>query len=312
MAESRSGGTGSEAAPTDGLDGADGPDAPDAPEGRTGPRGERRTRSRQAILAAARELFSELGYEQTTVRAVAHRAGVDPALVMKHFGSKEQLFEAVSEIGLSFGGALGGPADRLGERLLTHVLADIDGRPDRSMPVLRSMLTHPQAAEAVRCAVADPGNSPVADALTGDDVELRATLVGSMVLGLLVTRYLLRVPEVDRAPAERLVELLGPCLRPLLDGGAAGAAGLPGVAGSAGAGVAEAAGGGPASALAGLAAAESARLAAVEEVDRLAREALAAGASFGEVGQLLGISRQAARKRWPRTEDVPVDGLATT
>ncbi|MER7673593.1 TetR family transcriptional regulator [Kitasatospora sp. NPDC096128] len=274
-----------------------------------GGRGERRSRSRQAILAAARELFSELGYEQTTVRAVAHRAGVDPALVMKHFGSKEQLFDAVSEIGLSFGGALGGPADRLGERLLAHVLADVDGRPDRSMPVLRSMLTHPQAAEAVRCAVADPGNSPLADALTGDDVELRATLVGSVTLGLLVTRYLLRVPEVDQAPAERLVELLGPCLRPLLDGGAGGA-GASGGSGAAGPVAGVAGDGGSGALLAGLAAAESARLAAAEEVDRLAREALAAGASFGEVGQLLGISRQAARKRWPRTEDA--SGLLTT
>ncbi|MFJ4184376.1 TetR family transcriptional regulator [Kitasatospora sp. NPDC089509] len=310
MAESRSGGAGVAAEAAGTAEGA----AEAAPAGR----GERRSRSRQAILAAARELFSELGYEQTTVRAVAHRAGVDPALVMKHLGSKEQLFDAVSEIALSFGGALGGPADRLGERLLAHALADIDGRPDRSMPVLRSMLTHPQAAEAVRCAVADPGNSPVADALTGDDVELRATLVGSVVLGLLVTRYLLRVPEVDRAPAERLVELLGPCLRPLLDGGAAGGAGVVGSVGVGAGGErpADGRGGGegdgPAAALAGLAAAESARLAAAEEVDRLAREALAAGASFGEVGQLLGISRQAARKRWPRGEDAPVEGLATT
>ncbi|MFD7733559.1 TetR family transcriptional regulator [Kitasatospora phosalacinea] len=259
-----------------------------------------RTRTRQAILAAARELFSELGYEQTTVRAVAHRAGVDPALVMKYFGSKEGLFDAASEVALSFGGALAGPPERLGERLLGHVLTEIDGRPDRSMPVLRSMLTHPQAAEAVRCAVADPGDSPVADVLTGEDVELRASLVGTVVLGLLVSRYLLRVPEVDAAPVERLTSLLGPCLRPLLapdpdapDSPAAFPAEPP----------ADAAADSPAEApgpLRTLAAAEAERLAAAERVDRLAREALAGGASFAEVGHLLGISRQAARKRWPR------------
>ncbi|GLW68335.1 hypothetical protein Kpho02_06340 [Kitasatospora phosalacinea] len=267
--------------------------------------GPRRTRTRQAILAAARTLFSELGYEQTTVRAVAHRAGVDPALVMKYFGSKEGLFDAVSEVALPFGGALSGPPERFGERLLGHVLAEIDGRPDRSMPVLRSMLTHPQAAEAVRCAVADPGNSPVADALTGADAELRASLVGSVVLGLLVSRYLLRVPEVDAAPAERLTALLGPCLRPLLapdaDAPDADAPGPPADAPAPGAGA-------PSDAsdpLRALAAAEAERTAAAERVDRLAREALAAGASFAEVGQLLGITRQAARKRWPREETVP-------
>ncbi|WP_282203546.1 hypothetical protein [Kitasatospora fiedleri] len=37
-------------------------------------------------------------------------------------------------------------------------------------------------------------------------------------------------------------------------------------------------------------------------MDRLAREVLAAGASFGEVGRLLGVTRQAARKHWPREE----------
>ncbi|WP_158413065.1 MULTISPECIES: TetR family transcriptional regulator [Kitasatospora] len=255
-----------------------------------------RSQGRQAILAAARGLFSELGYEQATVRAVAHRAGVDPALVMKYFGSKEGLFDAVSELALSFGGALSGPPEQRGERLLAHVLADLDGRPDRSMPVLRSMLTHPQAAEAVRCAVADPGNSPVAAALTGEDAELRATLVGTVVLGLLVSRYLLRVPEVDAAPAERLTALLGPCLSPLLAATADGADGTGG-------------GGAP---LRELAAAEAERVAAAARVDRAARAALAAGASFAEVGQALGITRQAARKRWPREESGPAPLSTTT
>ncbi|MFF4342485.1 TetR family transcriptional regulator [Kitasatospora sp. NPDC001540] len=265
--------------------------------------GPRRTRTRQAILAAARALFSELGYEQTTVRAVAHRAGVDPALVMKYFGSKEGLFDSAAELALPFGGALSGPPEQLGERLLGHVLTEIDGRPDRSMPVLRSMLTHPQAAEAVRCAVADPGSSPVAGALTGADAELRAALVGSVVLGLLVSRYLLRVPEVDAAPAARLTALLGPCLRPLLAPDPPDSPAPP-----------------PRPApldpapdpLRELAAAEAERLAAAERVDRLAREALAGGASFAEVGQLLGITRQAARKRWPREETAPVPPPAPT
>jgi len=272
-----------------------------APEQTEPGRGARRSRSRQAILTAARELFSDLGYEQTTVRAVAHRAGVDPALVMKYFGSKDGLFDAVTELALSFGGALSGPPEQLGERLLAHVLADLDGRPDRSLPVLRSMLTHPAAAEAVRCAVADPAANPVGDVLTGDDVDLRTSLVGTVVLGLLVSRYLLRIPEVEQAPAAQLADLLGPCLRPLLtDRQGSESYPRPELSPATDSDPA----GPPAAltALAALATAESERLAAAARVDRLAREALAAGASFGEVGQLLGISRQAARKRWPREE----------
>jgi hypothetical protein len=148
------------------------------------------------------------------------------------------------------------------------------------MPVLRSMLTHPEAADAVRCAVVHPEGSPWTRVLAGADADLRSALVGTLVLGLLVARYLLRIPGVAEAPADKLVSLLGPCLRPLVMAGvSAERAEAP-------------------SALAVLADAEAARRAAAVRVDESARAALAAGASYGDVGRLLGISRQAARKRW--------------
>jgi len=52
--------------------------------------------SRELLLVAATELFSERGYEGTTIREVGVRAGVDAALIARYFGSKAQLFrEAV-------------------------------------------------------------------------------------------------------------------------------------------------------------------------------------------------------------------------
>jgi len=53
-------------------------------------------------------------------------------------------------------------------------------------------------------------------------------------------------------------------------------------------------------ALARLHAAHTARTALDAEIDRAARAALAAGARYADVGRPLGITRQAARKRWPR------------
>lgn len=244
-------------------------------------RAERRTQSRHLISTAARELFAEHGYLETTIRAIAQRAGVDPALVMQHYGSKSALFDEVADIAVTLDDAMDGPPELLGERILRHALADVDGKADRSMPVLRSMLTHPEAARAVRCAVVNPQGSPWTRVLTGQDADLRSALVGSLVLGLLVARYLLRVPGVTDAPAARLVELLGPCLRPLV------LADLPVEHDEA-----------PVE-LARLAEAEAARRSAADRVEEAARAALAAGASYGEVGRLLGISRQAARKRWP-------------
>lgn len=275
------------------------------PDQATG-RGDRRARTRLAILDAARGLFAEHGYEQTTIRAVAQRAGVDPALVMQHFGSKAGLFEVASEIDVGFGAAVLGPLEGLGERMLAVMIAEIEHAPEANLAALRSMLTHAPAAEAVRCAFAHPKGDLLAGVLTGEEVELRAGLVVTVLIGLLVTRYLLRIPEVERVSVDRLVSLLGPCLQPLVtdpaDGADTAGEGLVGAGAGTAAGSPPSAGGAaePAQAwLSRLAAAESARRQTADRVERVAREALAAGASYGEVGRAVGISRQAARKRWP-------------
>ncbi|WP_269821849.1 TetR/AcrR family transcriptional regulator [Nocardia asteroides] len=248
-------------------------------------RAERRSQTRQAILDAAGELFAERGYLETTVRAIAQQAEVDPALVMQHFGTKGALFDQVAGIPVTLDDALEGPPEELGERLLRHAFADVDRKDDRTMPVLRSMLTHPEAAHAVRCAIMNPESSPWTRVVVGADAERRSALIGTLVLGVLLARYMVPIPGVADAPAERLVELLGPCLRPLV------VADPPGAAAE------------PESALDALVEAEAERRSAAERVDERARAALAAGASYGDIGRALGMSRQAARKRWPHSAD---------
>src|ERR1700733_5391866 len=50
--------------------------------------------SREALLASARTLFSERGFDNTTVRDIGDDAGVDPALIARYFGSKVNLYLA--------------------------------------------------------------------------------------------------------------------------------------------------------------------------------------------------------------------------
>ncbi len=57
--------------------------------------------ARDDILAAARTEFAEDGYDGATIRGIAARADVDPALVHHYFGAKEQLFEAAVELPVS-------------------------------------------------------------------------------------------------------------------------------------------------------------------------------------------------------------------
>ncbi len=84
--------------------------------------------TRQKIAQAAVELVAELGWDAVTTRAVAARAGVNPALVHYHFGSMDVLLRSAvvaaleREIGqgvvpfttsTSFTGALAGATDAI-------------------------------------------------------------------------------------------------------------------------------------------------------------------------------------------------------
>jgi AcrR family transcriptional regulator len=57
--------------------------------------------SRDRLIAAAKHLFSTSGYENTTTVAIAREARTSESQLVKHFGSKEGLLEAVFEDGWS-------------------------------------------------------------------------------------------------------------------------------------------------------------------------------------------------------------------
>ncbi|WP_248823208.1 TetR/AcrR family transcriptional regulator [Frankia umida] len=183
----------------------------------TARRSERRLVTHAAILDAARSLFREGGYQRTTIRAIGREAGVDPALVIQHFGNKEALFEAASEIDFDLAEALPGPRDELSARVLEYMLTQLDKEPDALLATLRSMLTHQQAAHAARCAFLDDGATKISGVLDGEDAGLRSSLICTMLVGLMVTRHLLKLDDIVQAPTERLIELVEPCLRSLVE-----------------------------------------------------------------------------------------------
>lgn len=49
---------------------------------------------KEALLEAAKELFGELGYTETTFKKISDRAGVALGLLTHHYGNKEKLFLA--------------------------------------------------------------------------------------------------------------------------------------------------------------------------------------------------------------------------
>ena len=81
--------------------------------------------SKDALVVAARQLFAEVGFERTTMRAVAARAKVDPALIYHYFDGKEGLLAAVLVPPAAAAALLAGftgDAERAGEELVRRAL----------------------------------------------------------------------------------------------------------------------------------------------------------------------------------------------
>src|SRR2546422_10073377 len=82
----------------------------------------RSERTKAAILEAAREQFAASGYERATIRAIAAAAGIDPAMVMRYFGTKEKLFAAAAEFDLRLPDLAAVPRGTVGSVLVGYFL----------------------------------------------------------------------------------------------------------------------------------------------------------------------------------------------
>src|SRR3954463_7693707 len=180
-------------------------------------REERRRHTEACILREARRLFAEDGYERATIRAVAQRTGVDPALVMQYFGSKEGLFAAAMKGAHGGGTARTAPREEIPSAVLQDVLRKFE-ETDREAAVtlLRNFLTHPEANRIMRDEVLCTVIRDLAGTIGGTDAELRAALLMSTVFGMALARYVLELPGLAGASRADLERLLRPALEALV------------------------------------------------------------------------------------------------
>ena len=174
--------------------------------------------TRDSILAAARAAFAERGFDGASMREIAAAAGVDQALIHHYFGSKQQLFVAAMELPFDPDTVrrvvIAGPRDELGPRIVRFFLGlwEEPVRRQVLLGMLRSAMTDPRAAEMVRRFVIEGGVLPLVQEAGVTDSAMRATLVGSHLMGLGFVRYILCVEPLASAPIESLVQLVGPII----------------------------------------------------------------------------------------------------
>lgn len=176
--------------------------------------------TREVILAAARQAFTERGYDAASIRYIAAAASVDPALVHHYFGTKDRLFleamRAPFDPAEVISRAVVGARAGVGERLVRALVTTWDSKAGGPAAALvRSAVGNELIARMMREFIIHRVLRRIASQLDLDPAEapMRANLVATQVAGLVMIRYILKVEPLASAPPETVVALAGPTVQ---------------------------------------------------------------------------------------------------
>ena len=187
--------------------------------------------TRTEIIAAARRVFGQVGYDRASLRAIASEAGVDPALIHHYFeGGKPTLFAESMHLGtdphavveqLDRAATGAGPAPTLGQAIVAGFLGmwdSADAQADVAagtsfVTFVQAASASPAAADAVREFLAERiwSKAGAQDIAPGHRSRSQS-LVASQLMGLGFARYVLRLETLVDAPADDLAAWVGPTL----------------------------------------------------------------------------------------------------
>jgi AcrR family transcriptional regulator len=177
---------------------------------------------RASLIDAASELFAAHGYDGVSVRDIASAAGVQASVIIRYFGSKEELFRQVLTTS---------KPDRFEPDVLPQLphliaLALIDPPAAESFR-LRSQvhqiavrsLGSPEARAMIAADLDERYIQALAHILPGEDRLARAGLLVAFVLGVRMMREIVKAPalgDAQRVHLQPIVEgLLGQLIQPV-------------------------------------------------------------------------------------------------
>lgn len=174
------------------------------------------TRTKDAIVAAARGQFADRGYSATTLRSVAQAAGVHPALIHHHFGSKEQLYNAALNLPVDPIEALTRltqlPRQEFPEALVRHFVTT--WRDAQAGPILHALLrravSEPDQTALLRSHAETVLVPRIATAL--DIPEINVAAAFAQLIGLTIADTFIRIDPLTRATEDQIVALVTPAI----------------------------------------------------------------------------------------------------
>jgi AcrR family transcriptional regulator len=177
--------------------------------------------TKATIVEAARAEFLEHGYTATTIRAVARRAEVDPALVYHYFGDKPSLYVATLHLPIDprqIRDAVRLTSTSPGVRLVEGFLAQWETDPDHPgqsfVTMAQAVSSSPEAANSLREFLID---RVWTDANEHDEAaHWRRAAISSQLMGMAWSRYIMRVEPLASASRAQIATRLGPILERLM------------------------------------------------------------------------------------------------
>lgn len=172
-------------------------------------------------------MFARNGFDNTSIRAIALDAGVDPALVHHYFSTKTQLFAAAIHIPIDPMTILGPlrevPIDQIGRVLPSLLLPLWDSEAGKGfIATLRSILSGSDVSNVsmVRSFLQDVITAEVGSRVD-DPVgsgRIRVQFVASQMVGIVMARYILELEPFKSLPVAQIVDTVAPNIQRYLTG----------------------------------------------------------------------------------------------
>ncbi|MDR7160264.1 TetR family transcriptional regulator [Arthrobacter sp. BE255] len=193
----------------------------------SGRRGRREgaTESREHILATARRLFAEHGFDGTSLRQIAREASVDPAMIHHFFKGKDELFALSVALPADPARVLEGvdqhDPEHRAEAIVRAVLKLWESPAQHSLVAfIRGTIGSRAKTLLLREVVTRTVISRIMAGVPGppEEVALRGNLVATQVVGVMLVRYVVRLEPLASASPEEVVRLVAPNVQRYLTG----------------------------------------------------------------------------------------------
>ena len=170
----------------------------------------------------ARHVFAELGFENTTIRAVAAKANIHPSMVMRYYHCKEELFAAAASVDFRMPDLTRVAPESRGQALIAHIMEQWEGESTRRelQVLLRAAGAYELARQRFVEFVQQQAMPVIRKVVVKDHQEERIGLILVLVqiAGLVVSRYLLGYESVVAMDRSQLSFLIGSVVQGYISG----------------------------------------------------------------------------------------------